>query len=81
MVLNGCLIFCGALPVVHVVFFFQAEDGIRDSVASRGLGDVYKRQLCFLPWVVRVCVSRVWSTGTIGGDSSAEPALNRACFN
>ena len=22
----------------------QAEDGIRDSVASRGLGDVYKRQ-------------------------------------
>ena len=28
-------------------FFFQAEDGIRDSVASRGLGDVYKGQrLC-----------------------------------
>jgi len=24
----------------------EAEDGIRDSVASRGLGDVYKRQLC-----------------------------------
>ena len=22
----------------------QSEDGIRDSVASRGLGDVYKRQ-------------------------------------
>ena len=30
----------------HVVsFFFQAEDGIRDLVRSRGLGDVYKRQL------------------------------------
>ena len=34
----------------HVVSYgteagqFQAEDGIRDSVASRGLGDVYKRQ-------------------------------------
>ena len=28
-----------------VVFFFQAEDGIRDLVRSRGLGDVYKRQL------------------------------------
>ena len=28
---------CGA-------FFFQAEDGIRDLVRSRGLGDVYKRQ-------------------------------------
>ena len=26
------------------VFFFQAEDGIRDLVRSRGLGDVYKRQ-------------------------------------
>ena len=27
-----------------VIFFFQAEDGIRDLVRSRGLGDVYKRQ-------------------------------------
>ena len=26
------------------VFFVQAEDGIRDLVRSRGLGDVYKRQ-------------------------------------
>ena len=25
-------------------FFFQAEDGIRELVRSRGLGDVYKRQ-------------------------------------
>ena len=29
--------FCG--------FFFQAEDGIRDVERSRGLGDVYKRQV------------------------------------
>ena len=29
--------------------FFKAEDGIRDACRSRGLGDVYKRQ-------VRVCV-------------------------
>ena len=29
---------------VLVIFFFQAEDGIRDLVRSRGLGDVYKRQ-------------------------------------
>ena len=29
---------------LDVVFFFQAEDGIRDLVRSRGLGDVYKRQ-------------------------------------
>ena len=27
-----------------MAFFFQAEDGIRDLVRSRGLGDVYKRQ-------------------------------------
>ena len=26
-------------------FFFQAEDGIRDRSPSRGLGDVYKRQV------------------------------------
>ena len=28
----------------YMFFFFQAEDGIRDLVRSRGLGDVYKRQ-------------------------------------
>ena len=26
-------------------FFFKAEDGIRDLVRSRGLGDGYKRQV------------------------------------
>ncbi len=30
--------------VSYYVFFFQAEDGIRDFCLSRGLGDVYKRQ-------------------------------------
>ena len=30
---------------VCFVFFFQAEDGIRDAQESRGLGDVYKRQV------------------------------------
>ena len=29
----------------YLVVFFQAEDGIRDLVRSRGLGDVYKRQV------------------------------------
>ena len=29
----------------YIFFFFQAEDGIRDLVRSRGLGDVYKRQI------------------------------------
>ena len=31
--------------MILIFFFFQAEDGIRDLVLSRGLGDVYKRQL------------------------------------
>ena len=30
-------------------FFFQAEDGIRYLVRSRGLGDVYKRQASHPP--------------------------------
>ena len=32
------------MVMVCIFFFFQAEDGIRDLVRSRGLGDVYKRQ-------------------------------------
>ena len=31
--------------------FFQAEDGIRDVERSRGLGDVYKRQVIDLMWL------------------------------
>eukprot|EP01015_Nassula_variabilis_P006352 TRINITY_DN1483_c0_g1_i2.p2 TRINITY_DN1483_c0_g1~~TRINITY_DN1483_c0_g1_i2.p2 ORF type:complete len:210 (+),score=56.40 TRINITY_DN1483_c0_g1_i2:50-679(+) len=34
-----------------VIFFFQAEDGIRDAQESRGLGDVYKRQVYGL-WII-----------------------------
>ena len=57
---------------VCVIFFFQAEDGIRDLVRSRGLGDVYKRQVfhkCFnafmilLPSIYNIrikCSSVVW---------------------
>ena len=36
--------------------FFQAEDGIRDLVRSRGLGDVYKRQV----YTLRELRSRRW---------------------
>ena len=35
---------CSTWLFIVVLFFFQAEDGIRDLVRSRGLGDVYKRQ-------------------------------------
>eukprot|EP00658_Telonema_sp_P-2_P031282 TRINITY_DN23450_c0_g1_i2.p1 TRINITY_DN23450_c0_g1~~TRINITY_DN23450_c0_g1_i2.p1 ORF type:complete len:105 (-),score=21.78 TRINITY_DN23450_c0_g1_i2:232-546(-) len=37
--------FMGEDVVVFFFFFFQAEDGIRDAQESRGLGDVYKRQV------------------------------------
>ena len=36
---------CFVFFVYFVFFFFQAEDGIRDAQESRGLGDVYKRQV------------------------------------
>ena len=34
-------------------FFFQAEDGIRDRSPSRGLGDVYKRQVMKVNEIIR----------------------------
>ena len=40
----GLHILVGVSAVVVGYVFFQAEDGIRDLVRSRGLGDVYKRQ-------------------------------------
>ena len=44
-----CSIFCGVYRRgrfdVSSLCCFQAEDGIRELVRSRGLGDVYKRQL------------------------------------
>ena len=47
-------------------FFFQAEDGIRDLVRSRGLGDVYKRQLLhqdhtieLMRWLVQKDIMKV----------------------
>ncbi len=38
-----CIVDC--MGGILICFFFQAEDGIRDAQESRGLGDVYKRQL------------------------------------
>ena len=40
-------------------FFLQAEDGIRDLVRSRGLGDVYKRQVEFVRNAVRMDIFNV----------------------
>ena len=38
------LVKCDSTMVIFCRFVFQAEDGIRYLVRSRGLGDVYKRQ-------------------------------------
>ena len=35
---------CKVIGVFVCFFFLQAEDGLRELVRSRGLGDVYKRQ-------------------------------------
>eukprot|EP00831_Metopus_contortus_P062795 TRINITY_DN55047_c0_g1_i1.p1 TRINITY_DN55047_c0_g1~~TRINITY_DN55047_c0_g1_i1.p1 ORF type:complete len:204 (-),score=44.88 TRINITY_DN55047_c0_g1_i1:151-762(-) len=48
-----CIVFC--------FFFFQAEDGIRDVERSRGLGDVYKRQVSTQStWVEKFCRLNTW---------------------
>ena len=54
-------------------FFFQAEDGIRDLVRSRGLGDVYKRQVTHL---VRCSICSEYfdpKTGEIANDEFKYP--------
>ena len=58
------------LLITSVFFFFQAEDGIRDLVRSRGLGDVYKRQhvrqcLCAQPASCRAALDSGLSGGGI----------------
>ena len=42
---SRCQYLVVVLELTFIFFFFQAEDGIRDLVRSRGLGDVYKRQI------------------------------------
>ena len=70
--------------------FFQAEDGIRDLVRSRGLGDVYKRQRHTHRAAVparavgrrrAVGLHRAAGSGTrrlVAGSSAAAPGMPRA---
>ena len=54
----GTFTLASAMERFNVPFFFQAEDGIRYPLWSRGLGDVYKRQALYtgLPFRARfVC--------------------------
>ncbi len=47
MMSEANVVWCMQLNCIsyRFAFFFQAEDVIRGLVRSRGLGDVYKRQL------------------------------------
>ena len=57
-----------------VYFFFQAEDGIRDLVRSRGLGDVYKRQ----GLSVSQLVSTAWASASTFRGSDKRGGANGA---
>mgnify|MGYP003381568370 CR=1 FL=1 len=75
MRIGACLMCsCCDCAVVVCVFFFQAEDGIRDLVRSRGLGDVYKRQTLVL-------LGQVLELKARGQTSSAIKALLKLAPN
>ena len=74
--------------MVFLFFFFQAEDGIRDLVRSRGLGDVYKRQAparaihpdasatCAAPWALSLVIPRL----TVSCSNVADEAWVISCL-
>ena len=56
------------------MFYVQAEDGIRDLVRSRGLGDVYKRQdIGDVGVPVRLLVAAVMHRGAAGKSGRGGP--------
>ena len=66
------------LVTVMICFFLlQAEDGIRDLVRSRGLGDVYKRQLAVTLRGRRTGVNRPNSIARLKLPRRIERRLNR----
>ena len=62
------------------VFIFQAEDGIRDLVRSRGLGDVYKRQGISTPTPGADPLSRIAALERRVAALEAEIALLKPCL-
>ena len=60
------------------LFFFQAEDGIRDLVRSRGLGDVYKRQASALAAAGSMATAAAadWSSTTTGSPTETAGAAS-----
>ena len=66
-----------------MIFFFQAEDGIRDLVRSRGLGDVYKRQVATRKQIADIItfyrtLVNGWAETGAGADDLPETALEES---
>eukprot|EP00658_Telonema_sp_P-2_P068127 TRINITY_DN57056_c0_g1_i1.p1 TRINITY_DN57056_c0_g1~~TRINITY_DN57056_c0_g1_i1.p1 ORF type:complete len:164 (+),score=37.06 TRINITY_DN57056_c0_g1_i1:45-536(+) len=58
-------------------FFFQAEDGIRDAQESRGLGDVYKRQIQHFAYdTVLQQIIQSAASGAVSGGGAALRVLS-----
>ena len=69
-----CVFFC------FVLFFFQAEDGIRYLVRSRGLGDVYKRQDASVPSAVKMTLPLAMKVSTASKPMPAKRARSASCL-
>eukprot|EP00658_Telonema_sp_P-2_P066940 TRINITY_DN558_c0_g1_i3.p1 TRINITY_DN558_c0_g1~~TRINITY_DN558_c0_g1_i3.p1 ORF type:complete len:212 (-),score=39.84 TRINITY_DN558_c0_g1_i3:376-1011(-) len=69
-----------SLFLIFFFFFFQAEDGIRDAQESRGLGDVYKRQVnpsCFVESDSTASMAgglqRAWPPHSLASEREGQP--------
>ena len=75
-----CLIEWSVVCVLVCFFFFQAEDGIRDLVRSRGLGDVYKRQVMngshSAPLMISSSIGTVFEAVSLPWVGNAAPPLS-----
>ena len=60
--------------------FFQAEDGIRDLVRSRGLGDVYKRQVHDRGSLMRNLILLPLAALVLGQTASAQSRQSSCCL-
>ena len=58
-------------------FFFQAEDGIRYLVRSRGLGDVYKRQEWFFSYQMGLMYWRYFMWNFAGKQNDVQGLGNK----
>ena len=61
-------------------FCFQAEDGIRDLVRSRGLGDVYKRQMWYERGLRLIGLAWDDTRYATGGWTRTDDGLTKDCL-